>query len=120
MRKILAFALVIAALLGVSGCQPRGEVFKAELVSDRYVLSWNDNVYHGYGFIDDNSNLIGEKFATVDSGGKNAMSIYLVNGYEPEQWVIFSESTLMGSHVLYKEDDVADTPAEFEGLSFDK
>ncbi len=120
MRKILASALVIAVLLGVSSCHPKREVFKAELVSDRYVLSWNDKVYYGYGFVDDNSNLIGEKFAAVDSGGKNAMSIYLVNGYEPEQWAIFSESTLMGSHVLYKEDDVTDIPAEFESLSFDK
>lgn len=118
MRKFLAFALFIAVLLGVSGCKPRLEVFTAKLVSDQYVLSWNSNVYHGYGFVDDDNELISDKFASVDTGSKNSSSIYLVKGYAPEQWVIYYDTPLMGSYVLYKADSVTEIPTEFEGVAF--
>lgn len=118
MRKFLAFALAIAVLLGVSSCKPNLEVFTAKLVSGQYVLSWNDNVYHGYGFVDDNSELIGDKFASVDTGSENSSYIYLAKGYKPDQWVIFCNTPFMGAYVLYKADGVTEIPPEFEGLSF--
>lgn len=120
---IVAVVIVITAgfiLLTDPVDKAPSQVFKAELASDRYVLSWNDKVYRSYGFLNDNSGLIGEKFASVDTGYKNSCSIYLVNGYEPEQWIIFSESSFMGTYTLYKEDSVTETPSEFAGLSFDE
>jgi hypothetical protein len=126
MRKVIITICVIAFLFGFSGCsignpeQSSKEVFTAELVSDRYVLGWEGKTYHSFGNCDDGSAgggpLVGEKFARVDDGTKsaNSMSIYQVNGYPPEDWVIFSESNFMGGYTLYK----VEIPIELSYLKF--
>jgi hypothetical protein len=91
------------------------EVFQAKYDGDgSKILSWNGNVYRVYGGVENNSKLIGDKFASVDSGNKNSEAVYAVNGYPTDQWVIHLTSRMMGAYSLYKEENVTDIPEELE------
>ena len=99
---------------------PYGEVFTAERIDERFVLTWKDKIYTAYVFVsDDNSPLFGARFGQIKNTEypQNAPDrIYLVVGQPPEKWVISRSMSLMGFHVVYKEDSVTEIPPEIAAL----
>jgi hypothetical protein len=90
------------------------EEFKGEYFENFLLLYWNENAYLPCGSVENSSDLIGEKIATVDDGYKNESAVYTINGYSRNQWVIFRDTNIMETYTLYKEVDVKDMPTELE------
>ncbi|MDR2646873.1 MAG: hypothetical protein LBB67_01940 [Oscillospiraceae bacterium] len=93
------------------------EVFQGEHSDGFEVLTWKEKTYHQYVLLGGVSDLVGEKFAKVETEGRKSEAIFKIKGgYPVEQWVIHLDTNMMGCYTLYKEDGVTDIPAEFEEL----
>jgi hypothetical protein len=121
--KVIVVAFLCVLTVGLICCglnsyrdESKLAVFKGEYIDDFLVLSHEGIVYHVYVGIGNNSNLIGDKIATIDDGYKNSDAVFAVKGYPQDQWVILRISNIMSAYVLYKADGVEDIPEAFSKL----
>lgn len=85
--------------------------------NDNSELTWSNKVYTSYGPIP-NDGVIGKWFGRVE--GEDYSRIYACKNQQTEHWLIYLDSTVMGTYCLYKEKSVTDIPEDFAENSWEK